>query len=608
MKPIDIRALLTAKNNPAPAAHGHWQPHTGDGTSRYGIAALQREADTVANATAGTRNDTLNRAAFCLAQLIASGHLASDLVHATLTNAAQHAGLPADEITATLRSGWQAGVKNPRSVPPWEEPPPNIHEITPPLRLITDTTEDGREGAPQAPPDGDGARERSTWWPRDLEAAITGADPETPPTVLHRTDGQPLFYPGKVNGLLGPSESGKTWIALLAVAQQLDAGHPVTYLDFEDTEAGIVTRLRALGVTDTQMRTRLAYINPDDALTVLASADLAEHLQGHTPATIVLDGVNAAMTLLGYDLMSNQDATAFAQRLLRPLSATGAAVVYIDHTPKNAQEGAAGGIGAQAKRAMTTGCALRVEVVEAFGKGQDGRLRLHVDKDRPGVVRGASAPGKQGHWAGDVTLRSAGERLLVDVHPPGSQDRPVLAMRRISDFLVDAGVPLSGNRIEKGVTGDNNTIRKALDRLVVDGHVARVAGTRGGFMYSLTTEFDNDSVTTIPAGQTPNPTSLNLAATSLSEVAQDATTSLGDRVGASKARRPPQRGHERDSQTKPQDTAAAAKSPHLNPTTGLLINTTTGEATDWPANQPPGPDGGPAPRDAHPIKESPTER
>src|SRR5690606_37383227 len=126
--------------------------------------------------------------------------------------------------------------------------------------------------------------------------------------------------------------------------------------------------------------------------------DLAEHLTQHAPELVILDGFNAAMTLQGLDLNSNKDATTFAQQILKPLAKNNTTVVYIDHTPKDTENASKGGIGAQAKRAMTSGCTLRVDAIKPFGKGQDGKLRIHVDKDRQGDVRGISAPGKVTHW------------------------------------------------------------------------------------------------------------------------------------------------------------------------------------------------------------------
>lgn len=324
---------------------------------------------------------------------------------------------------------------------------------------------------------------RTSWWPRDLTGALTGTDVELQPEFLARADGAPLFYAGKVNGLIGESESGKTWVALEAVRQALAAGHAVTYLDFEDTPTGIVNRLRALEVNDNDLG-RLAYIGPDEALGVAQRADLAEALTQTPPALIVLDGFNAAMTVMGLDLMSNTDATRFAQQLLRPLSGTGAAVVYVDHVPKNAEQRGKGGIGAQAKRAMTTGCALTVEVKAPFGRGQTGRLRLLVDKDRPGHVRAVSAGAK---YVGEAELVSDADTgtVTVTIHEPDLRPveergrfRPTGLMERVSVLLRSTPGGLSGNAVEKEVKGKAEHIRTALEVLVDEGYVVRREGPK----------------------------------------------------------------------------------------------------------------------------------
>jgi hypothetical protein len=84
------------------------------GTSRYAGAALRYETEAVRTAAPGTRNDTLNRAAFSLGQLVTAGLLAREAVEAGLTGAALDAGLCEREIAGTLRSGLQAGMLRPR--------------------------------------------------------------------------------------------------------------------------------------------------------------------------------------------------------------------------------------------------------------------------------------------------------------------------------------------------------------------------------------------------------------------------------------------------------------------------------------------------------------
>jgi hypothetical protein len=80
---------------------------------RYGQAALAAESDRVASAPAGTRNDTLNRAAFALGRLVGAGLLDSADVVRELDAAARRAGLGRPEVRRTIRSGLTAGRRSP---------------------------------------------------------------------------------------------------------------------------------------------------------------------------------------------------------------------------------------------------------------------------------------------------------------------------------------------------------------------------------------------------------------------------------------------------------------------------------------------------------------
>jgi hypothetical protein len=85
--------------------------------TRYAQAALTGEADKVRQAAEGTRNDTLNRAAYALGRFVGAGMLDRRTVEQELTAAAQAAGLGKVETARTLWSGLNAGVSNPRTVP-----------------------------------------------------------------------------------------------------------------------------------------------------------------------------------------------------------------------------------------------------------------------------------------------------------------------------------------------------------------------------------------------------------------------------------------------------------------------------------------------------------
>ena len=85
--------------------------------TRYLQAVLEAESENVRTAPDGSRNDTLNRAAFCCAQFEG---LDDDEIEAALADAADDCGLPL-EIRATIASGIRAGRQEPREIPDFDD-------------------------------------------------------------------------------------------------------------------------------------------------------------------------------------------------------------------------------------------------------------------------------------------------------------------------------------------------------------------------------------------------------------------------------------------------------------------------------------------------------
>jgi hypothetical protein len=114
---------LTFKR-PPPSAPPPTQPSSGPqrngSPDAYGKAALEREIGALANTAPGSRNHALNRASFCLHQLVAGGVLDGNEVQQQLLGAAHANGLMAEgprAVMATIASGAQAGRQHPRSRP-----------------------------------------------------------------------------------------------------------------------------------------------------------------------------------------------------------------------------------------------------------------------------------------------------------------------------------------------------------------------------------------------------------------------------------------------------------------------------------------------------------
>jgi hypothetical protein len=94
-----------------------------NGPNSYGMAALEREIDALANTAPGARNAALNRASFSLHQLVGGGELDAAEVERRLLEAAIANGLMADphdgpaKVRDTIESGRRAGLRYSRSRP-----------------------------------------------------------------------------------------------------------------------------------------------------------------------------------------------------------------------------------------------------------------------------------------------------------------------------------------------------------------------------------------------------------------------------------------------------------------------------------------------------------
>jgi hypothetical protein len=111
--PAGLRRLL-APPAPQPATRPPATLPAGGGGA-WAAGALRAECAAVASAARGTGNQTLNRAAFRLGQLVAAGLLDPEQVRARLLAAATGRGTPAREARATIASGLTAAAAKPRA-------------------------------------------------------------------------------------------------------------------------------------------------------------------------------------------------------------------------------------------------------------------------------------------------------------------------------------------------------------------------------------------------------------------------------------------------------------------------------------------------------------
>ena len=287
-------------------------------TSNYGAAALERELGRVATAPEGTRNDTLNRAAFALGQLMAGGEVDETTATDQLTTAARRAGLDDTEITQTIGSGIKAGKLEPRtSEKRAKVPEPTVIDGEDETRNALSNIKTGQWlDAQHFPP---------------LRWAIPGLIPEG-------------------FGLItGAPKIGKSWATLdlaLAVASgtkalgAVDAGEPkpVLLLALEDGDRRLQARARKL-LGNAPIPPMLHYATQATPAEVMEMMDAWLEVHGHQAPLIVLDTLGKVMppALPGEGAYA-RDYRIGGQLKSRADSYPGSSLLVVHHTRKAGSE------------------------------------------------------------------------------------------------------------------------------------------------------------------------------------------------------------------------------------------------------------------------------
>lgn len=331
------------------------------------------------------------------------------------------------------------------------------------------------------------------WAPLDLEDVLSGSTEGPTATIGARRDGKHLLYPGAIHSISGEPGGGKTWFGQIVAAQEIDQGHDVTIIDFEDRPQTHVSRLRALGITDDHLREHLRYIRPHTALDATGWPHLEAAVA--TSTLVIVDGITEAMTLHGLSLMDNEDVARWIALLPRRIADAGPAVLQVDHVVKNSDARGRYAIGGQHKLAAIDGVAYKLLTIKSFGHGNHGHAKLVIDKDRHGDV------GPNGSTAADIHLdatSSDGSLYAWLDHPTASVDedghfRPTTLMTRVSEYLYATPHPATLNDIKKGVRGKSTSIAEAVDALVREGFVQLEQGANRTTLHRLLNVFEERS-------------------------------------------------------------------------------------------------------------------
>jgi hypothetical protein len=307
----------------------------------------------------------------------------------------------------------------------------------------------------------------SSWLAVDIVARA--ARPPEPPQILE------LLYPGLNHLLSGESEAMKTWLALIAAAEELAAGRGVLWIDGDDVGSGaLLERLQLLGADTDAIARRFAYVLPDEALDVESRSGVLEVVRSRACRLAVLDGFNPLLVLHGLNPDSGVDVETF-YRLIDPIRKAPSAIVLSDNVVKSREARGAWAIGSERKKSKAE-VHLGMKGIVPLVRGGTGKARIDVHKDRPGHLTRPSP--------GILVLSSTGDQCSWRVDPVESRGeegefRPTTLMERVSRQLeLRGGEVDSRSVIEDAVTGKAVHVRLAIDRLVQEGYATEFEGPR----------------------------------------------------------------------------------------------------------------------------------
>lgn len=343
---------------------------------------------------------------------------------------------------------------------------------------------------PPQPAGGDLSEVESSWKPIALKDYYDGLFQAPIATILKRSDGAGLIYPGKVHSFYGESESGKSWVAQIATAECLNSDQKVTYIDFESDAIDIVNRLKALGVSRANLLQYFSYIRPDGPRDV-NDPYWQDILEPDSATLVIIDGVTESLTMWGGETKDNDAITRWMRIFPRTVAAaSGAAVVLIDHITKNSETRGRFAIGGQAKLATIDGAAYLVEPLEVLSPGRIGSISLRVTKDRPGFVRkvaGMYRKSDRTQEAAIFTIDSTRAQMEYVIGVPLKEDefesnREFKKLKEVAEFIHNHP-GCTRRMVQDGVQGSKESIGGIIGDLIAGGWIENKGNERSFILY-----------------------------------------------------------------------------------------------------------------------------
>jgi Bifunctional DNA primase/polymerase, N-terminal/AAA domain len=301
-----------------------------------------------------------------------------------------------------------------------------------------------------------------------------------PPTMLTRTDGKCLVYPGRLHSIYGEPGHGKTWVSLYLVKERLEAGESVVYFDYDEDDGGrsMAMRLLTLGLQPSMVN-NLHYFNPQGIGRDGSQWERMRRIVSRCkPSLVIVDTMAPALVELGLNETDNTEVGAWYRHARWLLSGTTPrpALVIVDHVVKSGEGRGRWARGAGDKLGRLH-AAYAVDSTTPFSRSTPGQINLVIAKDRGGEV------GREGENAATIrfTPSNEGSNLQIEVIPPTQASLAEIAQghtnvvdeaRRRILALIQSEPDKSewrGSDLKRSVNMNASVTNEALEGLVEEG-------------------------------------------------------------------------------------------------------------------------------------------
>lgn len=292
-------------------------------------------------------------------------------------------------------------------------------------------------------------------------------DGDPVPDVLCMMNGAGLLYSGEMNMTWGLASAGKSWLAYLAIMQQVKQGRHAILLDYENGRRRIRSRLRALGLTMDEVAEYVHVYLGETGMVPVKRMPVALDQVG----IVVTDSCTGALAAMDLDAKNTGDIESFATRNITPFSEAGAAVLILDHVTHDTDKHDRP-INSVHKLNRVQGAGYQVENVVPFLPGSMGWSWIRLWKDNSGgvdQVRGENV----GRLVIDGTNAEA-VRVFIDTDTTSlavmsqannvSDERVVKLIETLDDAGVDRGLGVNQTRqamAARGISAGQDVVRLA---------------------------------------------------------------------------------------------------------------------------------------------------